>query len=89
MPVSNSNITAALNLPNGTITQEVRENVKTIELGLPVPNSNNVTAFSEQVGPENSKMRVAGCYFIYSPTNPELGTYVGHYIHLGKRIKDR
>lgn len=27
-------------------------------------------------------------YLIYSPNNPELGTYVGHSIHLGKRVKD-
>lgn len=63
-------------------------NVKTIELGLPVPNSENVQPFSNQVGPENSTKKVAGCYYIYSPSNPELGTYVGHSIHLGKRVKD-
>lgn len=84
-------ITAALGLPEGVITEKllsICENVKTIELGLPVPNSENVIAFSTQVGPENSTKKVAGCYYIYSPSNPELGTYVGHSIHLGKRVKD-
>jgi len=47
-----------------------------------------VEAFSEQVGPENSYKKVPGCYYIYSPNHPELGTYVGHSIHLGKRVKD-
>ena len=64
------------------------ENGKTIELGLPVPNSENGIEFSKQVGPENSTKKVAGCYYIYSPSNPELRTYVGHSIHLGKRVKD-
>lgn len=85
------NISAALDLPAGVVTEEVLSicaNVKSIELGLPVPKSENVTAFSEQVGPENSTKKVAGCYYIYSPNHPELGTYVGHSIHLGKRVKD-
>lgn len=73
------------------VTKEVLSictNLKTIELGLPVPNSENVKAFSEQVGPENSTKKVPGCYYIYSPNHPELGTYVRHSIHLGKRVKD-
>ena len=40
------------------------------------------------LNPENSNKKVAGCYYIYSPDQPELGTYVGHSIHLGKRVKD-
>lgn len=86
-----SNISAALNLPAGIVTEEVLSicaNTKPIELGLPVPNSKNVKPFSEQVGPENNTKKVPGCYCIYSPNNPELGTYVGHSISLGKRIKD-
>ena len=86
-----SNISAALDLPVGIVTEEVLSicaNCSTIELGLPVPNSVNVKPFSEQVGPENSTKKVPGCYYIYSPNNPELGTYVGHSIHLGKRVKD-
>lgn len=86
-----STISIALDLDKEVVTEEVLSisaNVKTIELRLPLPNSENVKTFSEKVGPENSTSKVAGCYYIYSPTNPELGTYVGHSIHLGKRVKD-
>lgn len=86
-----SNISAALNMSKDVITEEVLAlcaNVKTIELGLPVPNTTNVAMFSENVGPENSTTKIAGCYYIYSPTDLDLGSYVGHSIHLGKRVKD-
>lgn len=55
--LSVTNLTAALNISEGIITEEVLvlcHNVKTIELGLPVPNTPNVAIFSEQIGSENS-----------------------------------
>lgn len=82
-----ANVSAAIDLPEGVVTEELLSictNVKTIELGLPVPYSEKVEPFSNQVGPENSTKKVAGCYYIYFSSNPELGTYVGHSIHLGK-----
>lgn len=40
--------------------------VKTIELGLPVPNSENGIAFSKQVGPVNSNKKVAVLLYLLS-----------------------
>lgn len=86
-----SNISKALDFSTTIVTDEVLNlcaNIKTIELGIPIPNSPNVAPFSQQVSPENSKTKIAGCYYFFSPNNKDLGTYVGHSINLGKRIKD-
>lgn len=90
------NIKQALkgDIPENVITQEVLDLCHSlftengIDTELPVPNSSYVKKFTEIAGPENNKTtrRVSGCYLLYSPFLE--GSYIGHSIVLGKRVKD-
>jgi GIY-YIG catalytic domain len=77
-PITNDHIELCKSIINNSVLLE-----------LPVPYSPYVSQFTSIVGPENTTNPdkiVSGCYKISSTKTNQ--SYVGHSIHLGKRIKD-